>query len=242
MSALFLPSFPSLQFLRLKLQKHLLSSRASASKKAQSRCTTWCLAPPLLCEEKSVYRVCLGTEEQASHMIRDDVTGGWMVKWVRCEDVLASEGGKKGVDVYNSDYVNQRKVNSRFCVSGRCFFWHLGKKKKIKKDQYSLGKCNLMYILILDNFYVVNPNFFYRVQSCLTDFNNGSQKKYKMSYTYDKIQLFFKQSCTFRKWSDALVFIGPPVGVVLLYPPLGAQGVFKRRVQNALPWCILNSS
>lgn len=34
-----------------------------------------------------------------------------------------------------------------------------------------------MYILILDNFYVVNPNLFYRVQSRLTDFNSGSKKE-----------------------------------------------------------------
>lgn len=78
--------------------------------------------------------------------------------------------------MYNSDYVNQRKVNCLFLCLRKMFFWHLG-KKKLKTDQYSLRKCNIMYILILDNFYVVNPNFFYRVQSCLTDFNDGSKKK-----------------------------------------------------------------
>lgn len=181
--------------------------------------------------------MCLGT----CHVIRDDVTGGWMVERVWCEDVvLASEGEKKRVDVNNSDDVNQRKVNLSFfflCLR-KMFFWHLG--RKVKTDQYSLGKYNVMYILILDNFYVVNPNFFYWVQFCLTDFNNGSKKKIHSSTTEDKF--FFKPSCTFRKWSDALVFIGPPVGVGLLDPLLGAQSVFKARVQNALPWCILNSS
>lgn len=85
-----------------------------------------------------------------------------MVERVWCEDVvLASEGEKKRVDVNNSDDVNQRKVNLSFfflCLR-KMFFWHLG--RKVKTDQYSLGKYNVMYILILDNFYVVNPNFFY---------------------------------------------------------------------------------
>lgn len=97
-----------------------------------------------------------------------------------------------------------------------------------------------MYILILDNFYVVNPNLFYRVQSRLTDFNSGSKKKKLIMQVRQKTHIF-RQCCTFRKWSDALVFIGPPVGVVLLDPLLGAQRVFKGRVQNALPWYILNS-
>lgn len=69
------------------------------------------------------------------------------------------------------------------------FFWHLG-KKKLKTDQYSLRKCNVMYILILDNFYVVNPNFFYRVQSCLTDFNDASKKKKKIIQVRQKKNIF----------------------------------------------------
>lgn len=81
-----------------------------------------------------------------------------------------------------------------------------------------------MYILVLDNFYIVNPNFFYRVQSCLTDFNNGCKKKKNHSSIKEDTFFFLKQSCTFRKWSDALVFIGPPVGVVLFDPLPGFQG------------------
>lgn len=31
----------------------------------------------LVQQEKSVYYVCLGTDERASHVIRDDLTSGW---------------------------------------------------------------------------------------------------------------------------------------------------------------------
>lgn len=71
-------------------------------------------------------------------MIRDDVTGGWMVKRVWREDVvLASEEKKKNEWMCkNLDCVNQRMVNCLFffCVSGRCSFGILAKKEIKQTD------------------------------------------------------------------------------------------------------------
>lgn len=47
----------------------------------------------LLQERKSVYYVCLSMDERARHMIRDDLTSGWL-KQVWHEDVVLTSGGK----------------------------------------------------------------------------------------------------------------------------------------------------